>query len=81
MNINDTLILQDELMKRYCLNQTDEEIIKALCFARNVAEKVEYHYLNTNSRIEFYKAILNDSSLATQRSTVVLAKNYSNLKI
>lgn len=80
-SIKDTLTLKDKLMTTYCDNELDEEIITWLCFARNVAEKVEVHYNNTNNKVEFYRSILADKSLTGTEGYKCLYKHYPYLMV
>lgn len=79
MDIKDTVVLQDAIMQRYAHNSHDEEIIRTLCFARNIAEKVAYHFNNTNNKVEFYRSVMNDNSIAFSEGYKALIKYYSYL--
>lgn len=79
MDIKDTVVLQDAIMQRYAHNNHDVEIIRTLCFARNIAEKVAYHFNNTNNKVEFYRSVMNDNSIAFSEGYKALIKYYSYL--
>ena len=79
MDIKDTVVLQDAIMERYAHNNYDEEIIRTLCFARNIAEKVAFHFNNTNNKVEFYRSVMNDKSIAFSEGYKALIKYYSYL--
>lgn len=80
MTIKDTVALQDVLTAEYCHNEIDKEVIRYLCFARNVAEKVAEHYQKTNNKVEFYRSILADDSLKGTEGYKCLEKHYYYLK-
>lgn len=79
LDINGMVSLQDVIMEKYAHSTCDEEIIKTLCFARNIAEKVAFYFYNTNNKVEFYRSILNDKSIAFSEGYQTLEKYYSYL--
>lgn len=79
MTIQDTIKLQDKIMQKYCDTEIDKEIIKALCFACNIAEVVEVHFNNTHNKTEFYREILNNHNIDFSAGYQTLFKYYSYL--
>lgn len=79
LSIKQTVELQDKITEAYGETDTDVEVIKALCVARNIAEVVSDHFINTHSKTEFYKSILNDTSISFSVGYEAVKKAYGYL--
>lgn len=79
LSIKQTIDLQDKITITYGDTEKDIEIIRALCFARNIAEVVADHFEKTHNKTEFYKSILNDKSISFSVGYEAVKKEYGYL--
>ncbi len=78
MNIKQTIAFEN-VLQVYNDNEMDNSIIKNICFATNIAEKVAVHFNNTFNKVEFYRAILNDDTLKNTMAQDEVKKHYGFL--
>lgn len=77
MNIEDTLVLEEQIIAAYAETEQDVEIIKALCFACNIAEIVQVHFQNSSSKLDFYAKVLGDVRISYSYGYQTLSKYYT----